>query len=89
MEREHNAASLRSALEHVCAHESRTILMFRIDVTEARGVEVILTACGRSVSEDQELRIAKALLPEVTELVRAVVGQEVELDVGEEAADGP
>lgn len=80
---EHNPASLRAALEHVCAHQDRTILMIRVDVHHQRGLEVVLTSAGRDLTEDQELRIAKALLPEVTELVRAVVGRD-DIDLGDD-----
>lgn len=67
-----NAVSLRRALEHIVKHDEKTILMVRVAIGES-GLEVVVTSCARTCTEEDEIRIAKAILPEVDRLVRGII----------------
>lgn len=71
-----DVAALKAALEHVCRHDSRSLVSVRVGVGADGALEALVTSCGPDgISEERDLRILRALIPELTDLVRAIIGR--------------
>jgi len=71
-----DVAALKAALEHVCRHDSRAFISVRVGIGTDGALEALVTSCGPDgISEERDVRILRAVLPELTELVRTIVGR--------------